>query len=587
MLRDGKPVVLARKAFAILTILVENSGRLVEKQRLMSEVWPDRFVEENNITVNISALRKALGEYEYIETIPGSGYRFAADVKVRQVESADTATQYPSTPRLSTEATTYLQNETISSLAILPLENATDDSDAEYLSDGITHSIINNLSRLRQLRVVAHSAVSHYKRKEFNPQEVGRHLRVQAVLIGGVLQIGNRMIIRTELIDVTGGWQIWGGEYNFDLTNIFVVQEEISLEISEKLRLRLTDEDQKRLAKPNIENVEAYQLYLKGRYYQNKQTIEDLKKGIEYYGQAIAKDPKLALGYAGLAECYALGGYPLDPDLGLAYAELAENIPSLIGPPKEAMSKAKTAAMKALELDNMLAEAHIALGIVRYFMDWDWLVAEKEYKRAIELSPNNPMAHFWYALNLRTLGQLDKSLAEFKLAQELDPLMLLIGLKIGRGFYFERQYDLAIEQYQKILEIEPSFLPVHLRLGQAYEQKGMYEEAIAEFQKIISILGENPQAMGALGHVYAVSGRKDLAQKVIDRFNEFLKKRYVATYDLAIIHLGLGDKEKALEYLEESCYDRSLRMIGIKVEPKLDSLRSEPRFIALLGRIGL
>jgi DNA-binding SARP family transcriptional activator len=460
----------------------------------------------------------------------------------------------------------------ISSLAILPLANASDDPGMEYLSDGITESIINNLSQLPQLKVMARSTVFNYKGREVDPRKVGRDLRVSAVLMGRVLQFGDALIIRTELIDVADGAQLWGEQYNRKLSDILVVQEEISREISEKLRLKLTKEEQKRLTKRHTQDTDAYRLYLKGRHFWNKRTEEGLKKGIEYFRQAIDADPNYALAYSGLADCY--NSFAFSFDLG-----------SL--PPSEAIPKAKAAAMKALEIDDTLAEAHTSLAYAKQLYDWDWSSSEREFNRALELNPNYANAHHWYSHYLIAAGRTEESLAESERALELDPLGLIINTHLGWHYIYARQYDLAVEQLRKTLELDPGYGLAHWYLGIAYEQKGLYPEAATEFRKSVEFLKGNLIVEANMGHYYAVSGQRKKAQKIIDKLQELSKQRYVSSYEIALIHLGLGEKEQAFGRLERAYQEHSDMLVYLNFEPRLDPLRGDPRFQDLLRRVGL
>jgi TolB-like protein/Tfp pilus assembly protein PilF len=456
----------------------------------------------------------------------------------------------------------------IHSLAVLPLVNASADPNTEYLSDGISESLINSFSQLPRLRVMARSTVFRYKGREVDPQEVGRDLGVGAVLTGRVLQVGDKLVIRTELVDAADGSQLWGEQYSRKLSDIFTVQEEISQEISEKLRLRLSREEKKKLTKRYTENVEAYQLYLKGRYYASKYSKEGFKKGIEYFNQAIAMDPSYSLGYEGLAYNYIVAS-------------------EWLLPARDAIPKVRAAANKALELDEKLAEAHTWLGSACYWYDWDWVAAEREFKRAIELNPNYATAHQVYGLHLTLLGRFDQALEENKRAQELDPLSLETNTFLGLSLYFARRYDQAIEQLRKTMEMDPNYWFAYLYLGRVYEQKGEPDKAIVVLQKAKLIENTNPELLAALGHAYAVSGRKGEAQKVLDELNQRSKESYVAPYFIATIYAGLEEKEQAFGWLEKGHEERSFYLTWLKVDPNLDSLRSDPRFTDLLRRVGL
>ncbi len=459
----------------------------------------------------------------------------------------------------------------IDSVAILPFTNASGDPNTEYLSDGITESVINNLSQLPGLRVMARSTVFRYKGKEADPQKVGQELRVGAVLTGRLLERGDTLIVHAELVDVSKGTQLWGEQYNRKLTDVLAVQEDISREISEKLRLRLTGDERKRLVKRYTESTEAYPLYLKGRYYWNKRTEEGFTKGIEYFQQAIEKDPNYALAYAGLADSYALGGVPLSPISA-----------------SERMAKAKAAAMKALEIDDSIPSAHTSLAYIRHRFDWDWRGAEKEFKRAIELNPNYATAHQWYAFFLATMGRMDEAIAEAKLAQQIDPLSLVMNSALGRIYHFARQYDRAIEQFRKTIDMDPNFASAHFDIAESYVVKRMYAEGIAEYRKGLAISGRNLTYLSELGWAHAQAGNTTEAMKILNQLEEISRQSYVPPFAFAFIYIGLGDKDRAFTWLEKAYEQRDNPiMVFLKAEPLFDPLRSDPRFQNLLRRIGL
>jgi len=459
--------------------------------------------------------------------------------------------------------------KSINSLAVLPLVNASTDPNMEYLSDGITESIINGLAQLPRLRVMARSTVFRYKGREVDPQEVGRDLNVRAVLEGRVLQFEDRLIIKIELVDTSDGAQLWGEQYNRSHSDILAVQDEIAMKISEKLKIEMTIHERKRVIKRYTENTEAYEAYLKGRYYWNKRTAEGFKKGIEYFQQAIEKDPRYALAYAGLADSYIMLA---------AYNFL---------PPIEAISKARAAAMKALEIDGKLAEAHVSLAAIEGENEWNWSVAEEEFKRAIKINPNYATAHQWYGEYLAVIGRFDEALAEIKRAHQLDPLSLVINIALGDVFYYQRRYDEAIEQYGKTLEIDSNFAVAHSRIGSAYLQQAMYAEAITELEKARELSGGKPLILAVLGYAFAVANEKDKARAVLDELKERSKREYVSPYYLAMIYTGLDEKDQAFEYLEIACEEHSSWLSHLKADPKFDSLRSDQRFADLLRRIGL
>jgi len=459
------------------------------------------------------------------------------------------------------------RSKPINSMAVLPFANTGADPNTEYLSDGITEGVINSLSQLPQLRVMARSTVFRYKGREEDPQKIGRDLHVGAVLVGRILQRGDALNIQTELVDVATGLQLWGEQYNRKLADILAVQEDISLEISEKLRLRLTGEERTLLTKRHTENTEAYQLYLKGRFYWNRRTEEGLKKGIEYLNEAIAKDPTYALAYAGLADGYIV---------------LADH---RYMPPNEAYPKAKAAALKALEIDDRLAEAHNALASIREFT-WDWAGAEREYKRAIELNSNYATAHQWYSIYLHDVGRLDEAMAENKIAKGLDPLSLIINANTAQFLRDARQYDRAIEELRKLLEMDPNFIGAHFTLASTYERKGMYQEAVAEWQKAFVLDNDSERAI-AWAQGYAAGGYPGAVQRDIELLKERLKQRYVSPYDIGEDYVRLGEKDQALAWLEKAYQEHSGLLANLKADLLWDPIRTDPRFQDLLRRIGL
>jgi eukaryotic-like serine/threonine-protein kinase len=460
-------------------------------------------------------------------------------------------------------------SETIDSVAVLPFVNSSGDPNTEYLSDGITESLINSLSQLPHLKVMSRDSAFMYKGKDTDARTVGQALGVRAVLKGHVMQRGDDLEISAELVDARDDSHIWGQQYSHKAADIFALQGELAKEMTSMLRMRLTGEDEKRMAKRYTASPAAYQDYLKGRYWWNKRTNEGLNKGIEYFQQAIAKDPTYALAFAGIADSYSILS-----DNGFVV-------------PKESFPKAKEAAQKALEIDDSLAEAHASLGLIKSDYEWDWSGAEREFQRAIELNPGYATAHHWYGMDLWVMGRVEEAIAELKRALELDPLSLVTNRNLGLALFYARQYDQAIEQERKTLELEPNFVGAHENLGLAYIQKSMYKEGIEEFEKELVIRPGDSSALSGLGYAYAVAGRRQEAQKVLDRLNELSKQKYFPAVDRAIIYVGLGEKDKAFEWLKKSYEDRSLVLGDIKVHPIFDPLRSDPRFTDLLRRMNL
>jgi serine/threonine protein kinase/Flp pilus assembly protein TadD len=459
----------------------------------------------------------------------------------------------------------------IDSLAVLPLVNATRDPNAEYLSDGITESIINSLSKLPKLRVVPRSTVFRYKGSLIDPQEIGRELGVRAVFAGRVMQHGDSLIIKTELVDIAHDSQLWGEQYRRKMINIFSLQEEIAEDISEKLRLRLSGEDKKRLVKRYTENSEAYKFYLKGRYFvTTKRTEEWIKRGIEHFQQAIDLDPNYALAYSGLADAYAFlasstGGWS----------------------PRDAYPKAKAAALKALEIDEALGEAHSSLGFFSLLYDWNFAQAEHEFKRAIELSPNYPHAHDGYGFYLKALGQHEDAMRECLMIQQLDPLSPFGHVSLGWAYYFARDYDSAVQQCKKALEIDKHSAFAYWNLGLVYLQQERLESAISALSKSVTFSDSGLAFEAHLGFAYAIAGKRTEAIEVLADLHENARYSYVSAYYFAIIHLGLSEIDEAFKWLEEAYEERSGFMPFLKVDPIVDALRTDPRFVNLLQRIGL
>jgi eukaryotic-like serine/threonine-protein kinase len=457
----------------------------------------------------------------------------------------------------------------IDSLAVLPFVNSSGDPEREYLSDGITGSLINILATVPKLRVMAQSTVLRYKGREIDPQAIGRELNVRAVLTGRMMQSGGSLRIGTELVDVATGSQLWGAQYDRKPGDIFVVQDEISHEISEKLRLQLTRAEKKRLTKRHTENAEAYQLYLKGRHHWNRWTEEGFYKAIEYFQQAVEKDPSYALAYTGLADSYVLLGWN---------SYLA---------PKDAFPKGTAAAMRALQLDPDLAEAHTPLAALLWLHDWRWEDARTEFERSLELGPTYPTANHWYAEYLMTMDRRGEAIARIKNSQELDPLSLIINVAVGWELYFARRYDEAMEQLRRSVELDPNYPVTYWILGLLLRKMSRYELAISEGEKAVKLASGSPLMRAALAHTFGTAGRTKEALQILDDLTNLAKQKYVAPYFFAGIHIGLGDNDRAIEYLERSYEEHSHWLIYLHIDPSMDGLRDNPRFQDLLRRVGL
>ncbi|HEY5883405.1 MAG TPA: winged helix-turn-helix domain-containing protein [Pyrinomonadaceae bacterium] len=569
LLRDGRLVSLAPKPLSTLLVLVRNTGHVVEKDILMAEVWPDEDVEEGNLAQHIFRLRRALGETtgkpRYIETVPGRGYRFLGAVR----ETNDVSTLTTLGIRSQRISDQQIDDRPPHSLAVLPFVNAGNDSALEHLSDGISESLINSLSHLPKLRVKAWNTVFRYKRRDLDPGDIGCQLRVQSVLVGRVQVSGDKLIIATELVDAANGWLISGHTYNSELSDILEIQDEIAREISVALQLGLTGEEEQRLTKHYTESPEAYRAYLKGRFFLNKRSEEGFQKSIDYFNQAMETDASYAQAYAGLADSYNLLGF---------YGILA---------PKNSFPRAKTAALKALIIDSELAEAHASLAYAKFYHDWDWRGARESFKRSIQLNPRYATAPHYYANQLTAMGKFEESIATFKQALDIDSLSLIMNAALGWAYYFARRYDEAIEQCRKAVEMDEHFEMAHLWLGWAYEQKGMFAEANGEFETAFALSGGRVGVIAEMGNAFALSGNTERAHKVLEDLHELAMRKYVSPYGVACIHAALGEVDRAFEWLEKAYADRAHLLVFLRVDPKLDALRGDPRLSDLIERTGL
>ncbi len=460
--------------------------------------------------------------------------------------------------------------EAIESIAVLPLKNLSGDPDQEYFADGMTEALISNLTQLGALqRVISSTSVMQYKGARKPLPEIAQELNVDAVIEGSIMRSGQRVRITAQLIEAKTDRNIWSKSYERDLSDILAVQSEMARAIAREIKIVVTPTEKALLAHSRPANPEAYQMYLKGRHFWKKRTEEDIKKAIEYFNQTIEIDSTYALAYVGLADAYlVLGSYSLSS-------------------PQETYPKAKAAAQKALEIDDTLAEAYTSLAFVKYRYDWDWFGAEADYNWAIGLNPSYATAHQWYGLLLSDLGRFDEALSELKRAQELDPLSLPINTGVGIILYYSRQYDLAIEEYRKVLDMDANFGYAHFWLAMALLQKSLFEEAIQGYQKAVVFSAGNITYQAALGYAYALAGKRDEALKILKELIDLSSQRYVPKYEIALIYAGMGEKDKAFEILEEAYLDRASFLVRFKVDPRLDSLRSDPRFAALQEKIGL
>ena len=458
----------------------------------------------------------------------------------------------------------------ISSVAVMPFANASGDPNTEYLSDGITEGVIDKLSGLPNIKVISRTSAFRFKKQDIEPQKVARELGVEALVTGRVFQHGDDLSVSAELVNAREDKQLWGEQYNRKITDALRVEEEIANHISDKLG-RLTSQQKERVTKRYTESGEAYQAFLKGRYHWGKDSEDDLKQAIQYFEQAIRLDSNYAPAYAGMAD---------------AYAELS-NLDFL--PPNESFPKARAAALKALDIDPSLPEAHTALAEVSWWYDWDWSAAEKEFRRAIELNPTSAVAHFHYAYMLSTMGRFDEGIAECKRAQELDPLSLIVNVYFGYIYTLARRFDEAVPWYRKGLELDPNSNIGHAELAWNYAFKGQTSEAIAEYQKIPKLPSPRTDQLlsGGLGYVYAVSGKRDEALKIVSQFEKLAGEKYVDGYQIASVYAGLRANDKAFHWLGIAVEARSGSLVYVKTDPFLDSLHSDPRFSEILRRVGL
>ena len=603
--KEGRRIKLQEQPCQVLALLIERPGELVSREELRKKLWPnDTFVDfDHGVNIAINKLRDALGDSSekprFIETLPRRGYRFIAPVSAPKTSrDGEPPAQVTSSPagRVGSGSITWRRallpallvlslvvvlfsafrywrehsaGSRIRSLAVLPLENLSGDPNQEYFVDGMTDELTTNLAKIKSLRVISRTSAMKYKNVRTPLAQIARSLHVEAVVEGSVVRSGDKLRITAQLIDARTDRHLWAEEYHRDLRDVVAVQGEVARRIAQEIRTTLTPEETAQLSSQRQVNPEAYEAYLRGRYFWNKRTEVGIKKAIAYFEQSIAKDPTSPLAYDGLADCWHSAGW---------YGYVS---------PKEAYPQAKAAAMKALELDATLGEAHASLAMASMNYDWDWSAAEREFRKAIELNPNYASAHHWYADYLSAVGRHEEAVAESKRALELDPVSPIINAWLGWRYFFARQYDAAIEQYLKTLEMDPTFVPAHLVLGQGYEQKSMPEKAIDELKKAVSLSGGSSLYVSSLAHAYAIAGRRSEAEMLLRQLNERARHTYVPAFHIAIIYAGLGQKDQALVWLEKGYQERSAGMVWLKVDPRFDFVRSDARFQNLLRRLGL
>jgi DNA-binding winged helix-turn-helix (wHTH) protein/Flp pilus assembly protein TadD len=551
LLQDGNPLHLETRAFDTLLVLIRSANHLVKKSELMRAVWADSFVEEGNVTLAISMIRKALGddgnEHLYIQTVAKHGYRFVCGV--REVVKPE--------PEIPTK---FLE---IRTLAVLPF-GSINTATHEYLRFGLADAIITKLARIGQIIVRPTSAVLKYANAPVDVLSVGREQGVDAILTGHIDDFPDRVRVTAQLVRVVDESILWADSLDESPQCIIALEDEMVKRIANWMSIHISGETKVRPPRTDTESPQAHQFYLEGRYFWNKRTEEGLRRGIECFQKATTADVQYALAYAGLADSYVwLGTYG-------------------VGPTFQAYPVAKAAALKALQLDDSLAEPHASLGIVYFYYEWDWSKAEHEFQRAITLNPNYALAHSWYALNLGAMGRYEQALSQVRQAQALDPLSLQINTVAGRILYFFRQYDRSIDAYRKVIDLEPRYARAHTRLGITYAAAGAFEDAIHEFEESQRLSCLDPYLAGHVGHAQARSGNTRKARKLIEELTQNSRGGYVHASSVALIWIGLGKLDQALEWIAKAYQTRCSDMVYAKTEPLLDPLRSDPRFAALL-----
>jgi TolB-like protein/DNA-binding winged helix-turn-helix (wHTH) protein/Flp pilus assembly protein TadD len=621
--KAGVRIRVQQQPMKLLEILLERPGEVVTREELRSRVWADESFGDFDQAVNISIakLRSALGDSaenpRFIETLPKRGYRFIADVSVVDADGRpkvpeSAAGDLPgSQKQKKTEPGDKLQGSGlevaskrrlwprhwiivalalvlslpilaiwlfrsrspvptgIRSLAVLPLDNLSGDASQNYFADGMTDELITDLAQISALRVISRTSVMAYKGARKPLPQIARELNVDAVIEGTVLHSGDQVRITAQLIEASTDKHLWSQSYEGELRDTLAVQNRVARAIADQIRINLTPREQAALKNVKVVNPQAYESYLKGRYFWNKRTADGLKVALAYFNQAIEEDPKYAQAYSGLADTYALLG-------DWQYAVMT---------PKEAFPKAKAAAIKALELDSALGEAHNSLAFVLDGFDWDFESAGKEFQQAIELNPGYATAHHWYAWHLSLLGRYDEAIAEMRKAENLDPLSLIINADLAELLVLAHSYDESIQQSRKTMEMDPNFALAHNQLAQAYLQKHMYEEAVTELQKAVQLSGGSPTCVANLARAYAVSGKKSEAAKLLSDLKKRSNPGDSHAAEIAMIYASLGDTDQAMNWLEKGYEERFNP--GVLLRPGFDPLRSDLRFQNLVHRIGL
>jgi len=601
--KRGVKIPLQGIPVQILSILLESPGRTVTREELRTRLWPaDTFVDFDHSLHNaIARLREALGESannpHFIETLPRRGYRFIGTIDSASTPQAIEPRLAPrrasrlvfllgiiaivallaalvglNVPNVRSRLFGEALSAHIDSIAVLPLKNLSDDREQDYFADGMTEALITDLGKISALRVISRTSVMRYKDTKKPLPEIARELQVGALVEGTLAWSGDRLRITANLVQASPERHLWAETYERDLRDVITLQNDVARTIAQQIEVKLTPEEHARLSASPTVDPEAYKLYIKGRYFWVKRNLESFERAMDYFQQAINRDPGYAAPYSGLADCYALFGSSFDVG-GLA--------------PNEVQPKAKAAALKALELDSSLSDAHNSVAYVKLTYDWDWQGAESEFRRSLELNPGYAHGHHWYAHLLLSSGRRDEALTESNRALEIDPVSPIINLHLGWHFLYTKQYDRALEQLAKTLELDPNYALAHWYSGLAYEQKKVYADALREMGKAKDLLPGNLAVQSDIGHVYAVSGDQANAKRVIVELKTESGHRYVNQYELALTYAGLGQNEHAFESLESAYREHSDQLIYLKVDPRLDSIRSDPRFTSLVRRVGI
>jgi len=559
LMKGEQTIPLSPKVFETLLYLIQNRGRVARKDEIISGVWPDTFVEEGNLPQNIFLLRKALSEekneHHYIVTIPGIGYRFVADVREIQSPAGSTVSEL---------------DKTVSSIAVLPFKSLAPDEDEKFLGPGLADALIMRLSSIRNLKVRPTGAVLKFNNLSDDPLLIGRELNVDALLDGVYQWDSEKIRVSTQLVSVKDGITLWAAKFDERVNDIFSIQDSISEQVANSLSLKLSGDERRQIKQGYTQDPEAFQLFIKGRFFWNQRTTEGLRKALDLAQQAIAIDPMYAPAYVGLSDAYCL--------LGAQYNVLA---------PRDSFPKARAAALRALEIDPNMAEAYSSLGFIDCCFNWDWHASEEGYLKAIELKPNYPTAHHWYGELLTILGRFNEAAEVLQTAQELDSLSLAINVDLAASFYYARDFRRSERQLHNLLELNPRFVRALTMLGRVYDQLGEYDLAVETLEQAVAVSGNDPVTRSALALTLARGSGQEKAKALLTALQEESDHRYISTFGLGLIRHSLGEVDISFEYFEKAFESRDVELVFLKVNPALDSLRSDTRFESLVTRVGL